>query len=117
MTNKKIIWKFQFPESSNAIIDMPENAEILDIQVQNERPVIWALVDPLAPKVQRNFVIFLTEEDIEINRYNYTYLKTLQFMKAIDGTHGIRGWCPSIVIHIFEKYNLEPKSDNHDKED
>lgn len=45
------IWKF--PLTKEGIL-MPISARLLTVQCQHGRPVLWAEVDPAAPKVIRN---------------------------------------------------------------
>lgn len=46
------IWKFPIsPLNFNVL--MPQGAEILSVGTQNDKPHIWAIVDPRLPKVRR----------------------------------------------------------------
>ena len=58
------IHKFPFATTDNVTIEMPEGALILDVQVQEHIPCLWALVDPDAPKVGRSFRIYGTGQPI-----------------------------------------------------
>ncbi len=49
------IWKFGVPTADDFTIDMPRGARILSVQVQGERPFVWALVDDEAPHARRHF--------------------------------------------------------------
>lgn len=85
---KKQIWKFSFQQSRLAgrEIAMPEKAEILTVQMQNDEITLWAICDPEAKKVTRKFDIVGTGW-----AYNFAdkkYIGTVQ-----DGAY---------VWHLFE---------------
>ena len=44
----KAIWKYDLP-IGNTVHHLPEGARILDVQVQDGQPVMWALVNPALP--------------------------------------------------------------------
>jgi hypothetical protein len=76
---RKSVWKYPFDITKNPnTFNMPRNAEILCIKVQNDIPTIWALVDSdddMATE-DRVFEIFGTGWDIngdEINEYIGTF--------------------------------------------
>ena len=85
----KTIWKFPLQITGCLVITMPEDAEILCVQVQMDAPYIWALVDPSAGKEPRSFRMFGTGHPIETG-IDYTYIGTFQ-------VHG-----GSLVFHLFE---------------
>lgn len=53
------IWKYELPEPSMDVfcIEMPETSDILDAQAQNGGAVLWVLVDPSSPKMERYFML------------------------------------------------------------
>lgn len=70
------IWKYPFQVQDHFTISMPTGARLLDVQVQNETPCIWALVDPGALKESREFRLAGTGHDIsekEAERYIGTF--------------------------------------------
>lgn len=85
----KTIWKYTFPPGYSAGIEMPAGAEILCVQVQHGVPVMWALVDPKAPRHLRRFEIVGTGWDTET-------------IRATDyvGTYQMAGG--DLVWHVFE---------------
>lgn len=83
------IFKYQLEKTDNQFIGMPQGAEILCIQVQNEKPCIWALCDPDKPISQRLFVTFGTNG----------YLPETIYRKYI-GTYQLIGG--KLVFHVFE---------------
>lgn len=52
----KEIWKFELKPH----IQMPKGAQLLSVAVQQGVAVIWALVDPNAPRVFRELNIYMT---------------------------------------------------------
>lgn len=42
----KTIYKYPLDVTDRQVIAMPEDAEILTVQVQNGKPMLWAVVDP-----------------------------------------------------------------------
>jgi hypothetical protein len=56
----KTIWKFPLALRPRDVIEMPQGAEILSCGWQGESPMLWALVDPYAPKTARLIVVMPT---------------------------------------------------------
>jgi len=96
----RTIWKFPVLKSGYQELYMPESAEILTVDTIDNRPYVWALVDPEAPKVYRKFCTFMTGEEMPEKRYNCSYIGTYQL--TIGQLY---------VIHLFELYNLKPAED------
>lgn len=81
----KTIWKFTATE----IVDMPEGAEILTVQMQGEDICLWAKVDPTTGSwTKRRFLCLGTGH--EIPDENLKYIGTIQ---TVD----------RFVWHIFER--------------
>ena len=89
----KVIWKFPIETKGRQEILMPKGAEILCIQIQQDKPTIWALVEFLPPE-KRIFEVFGTGHNIksggDIKR---DYVGTYQ---VGDG---------HLVFHVFERIN------------
>lgn len=83
------IWKFVFNVSDRFTILMPEGAEILAVQTQNETPCVWARVNPSAPLVGRDFAVFGTGHEVP-DDVAYAHVGTFQL-------HG-----GTFVGHLFE---------------
>lgn len=84
MKNIKSIWKYVLqPE---CVIDMPKGAKCLTVQMQHGQPMMWALVDPTAPREDRHFIVLGTGHGGEVEYSGY--VGTWQ-----DG---------SLVFHLFE---------------
>lgn len=75
--------------SDDQHINMPTDAEILDIQNQDGSIVLWALVNPEPALYDcRRFRIFATGQEIPFN-LNLKYIGTVQ--------------TDSLVWHVFER--------------
>ena len=80
---KKTIWKFQLEVKDGNEVYMPKDAEILCIQVQNEQPCIWALVDTNQPNVRRIIDIYGTGHEISYSMgQEWKYIGTFQLLQG-----------------------------------
>ena len=89
----KKIYKYKLDIKGIQRIEMPEWAEILCIQTQNEIPYIWALVQPSSPVTKRTFEIFETGNNVQENA-NRSYVGTYQLNNG------------ELVFHCFELHSL-----------
>ena len=79
-------------------IEMPKGARILDIQMQNGEPMLWAIVNPKHSLRKRVFHVFGTGFDMDdYDKKHYEYVKTIQ--KVHISTPSKSVW---MVWHIFE---------------
>ena len=85
----KAIWKYSIQISDSIIVDMPEGAEILTVQTQNNIACIWAKVDDNKVMVQRHLQMIGTGHDITDRKIG-KYIGTFQ----IEG--GV------LVFHLFD---------------
>jgi hypothetical protein len=86
----KTIWKFPLDITDTQDVTMPMNTEILCIQIQNERPCIWAIVNPKSAfKELRTIITRGTGHPV--SEMTGKYIGTYQ----IDSG--------SLVFHVFEK--------------
>ena len=69
----KQIWKYKLSESA---IEMPIDAEILSVQLQNDVPHIWAMVSPQNELEKRKFAIVGTGQSFDDT--NMKYIGTYQ---------------------------------------
>jgi len=53
----KTIWKFPIPMQETVVLTMPAGAQALDVQLQGDVPMLWALVEADAPRERRRFFI------------------------------------------------------------
>ena len=81
----KTIWKYRVAEVYNNL-EVPEAAVPLTVQMQDDEPQMWLLVDPEAPKEKRRFNIYGT--GWEMPNWPGNYVGTWQ-----DG---------SFVFHVFD---------------
>lgn len=80
------IWKYTLRPVTT--LEIPNNGQILDVQMQHGEPQIWVLVDPTRTKVERTFHIHGTGHTLP--RDPGKYIATFQ----MDGG--------SLVFHVFE---------------
>lgn len=83
------IYKYQLALVDRQSIDMPSDANILSVQLQNGIPTIWAEVSPDAPIFPRRFAMICTGETISASYSNRKYLATLQLHTGI-------------VLHVYQ---------------
>ena len=68
-----VIWKYTLPRTQRSVIAMPEGAQILHCENQNDEPFIWAMVDPDRSLENRNFLFVGTGQDFyETNLHHIT---------------------------------------------
>lgn len=82
------IWKFPVLVTDAQVVIMPRGAQFLTLQVQNEEPCLWAMVDPELPKEKRYLLTIGTGSNFPpvIDKYVGTY--------QLDGG--------ALVFHVFE---------------
>lgn len=84
----KTIWKFPLHKVALQSLSMPKGAKILTLQVQNDQPCIWALVDEDHRKELKEFLTFGTGHQLPEKLGPYV------------GSYQIHdGW---LVFHVFE---------------
>ena len=92
----KVIHKYMMGvvgHNSVVEIDMPKGAKILDIQIQHNQPVIWAVVNPKHKEHKHTYHVFGTGSEMtDYDKKHYEYVRTVQ--ENIDGA--------ILVWHIFE---------------
>ena len=94
----KQIWKFPLETTDSQKIEMPVDAEILTVQLQNGVPCIWAIVNTDAPTNEyREILIFGTGHDVE-NQSEYI------------GTYQLG----CLVFHAFEAKQTKQLGVNHE---
>ena len=84
---ENVIWKYEIKGMRS--IEMPEGAEILTVQNQNNNIVLWILVNPNAEKETRIFEVYGTGHIIQQNN---------KFEREYTGTCQIGEY----VWHVFE---------------
>lgn len=87
----KQIWKFEI-NTNQITIEIPKEAEILTMQTQNEKPCIWALVNPENKKELRHFEVYGTGHNIYYDMgIERKYINTFQLHNG------------DLVFHLFER--------------
>lgn len=81
-------WKGRFE------IELPVGAEILTVQAQGNVPVLWATVDPEAPKEKRKMLLLNTGAEIPPDASYTRYI----------GTYQLNGG--GLVFHLFEDMDV-----------
>lgn len=73
----KSVWKFPLKFKVTSL-EMPSGARILKANIQNNDVMLWAEVNPEAPREQRNFGVFGTGHEIpETAIYRSTFFHDL----------------------------------------
>lgn len=80
----KTIWKFDIPIQDDFSLLIPKGAEILNVDLQNGEPKLWALVDSEAPQEEHHFV------GKGENNVNLRYIGTVVMLEG------------KFVYHVFE---------------
>lgn len=85
------IFKYQIPVSDNFTLELPIGARILDVNLQYDKPFLWALIDENQKRIKmRQFAIFGTGQMIPPHIFPMVYIKTFQMH------HG------ALIWHLFE---------------
>lgn len=89
----KVIYKYKLRtlNRDDIVLELPDDGDILSIQLQDNELTAWALVDPKSPITTMTFKIFMTGETFDhdaILDQDFYYVTTVQ---RLDG----------IVCHVF----------------
>ena len=76
-------------------IEMPIGSQILSMQIQNENPQLWALVDEKNATEKRSFITVGTGQEIPVDVVDYI------------GSYQIENG--SLVFHVFEQITEQQK--------
>lgn len=75
-----VIFKYALPPDTSEV-SMPIGAQVLCVQVQNDVPCLWVLVDPKAGLVKRRFFTFGTGHAMPHTTYpGAHYIGTYQLL-------------------------------------
>ena len=92
----KTIFKYPLSISDEQLIEMPIGAEILSLQVQNNIPCIWAMIEEFEVEmIDRTFMMYGTGHSF----YNRNYEKYDD--KPFIGTFQVHSG--TLVFHVFEE--------------
>lgn len=78
-----VVFKYQLKDDRVNEIELPKNARILKIDVQNGIICLWALVDPKYPLTRRVIEIFGTGHDMPEANRAYIGTFSMEEMKYI----------------------------------
>lgn len=87
---KRAIHKYLLTLSEKETAQIPEGAKLLTVQLQGDRPVLWAMVNPDAPKVERLIRCYCTGTEIPEYEHIIKHLGTVQQHSGM------------VVYHFFE---------------
>lgn len=82
------VWIYPLPITDTVTLQMPTGARLLDVQVQDNALVVWALVDPDAPTEARQFRVAGTGHPIE---GDVAHIASVQLAGG------------ALVFHVFEE--------------
>ena len=87
--SNKTIWKWDLLIAKTQVLFMPKEATILSVQVQRDRPVLWALIDKRQPIRDRVIITYFTDDEMPENpgKYIGSYQNKLE----------------TLVFHVFEQ--------------
>ncbi|MDD3944639.1 MAG: hypothetical protein PHS38_07995 [Bacteroidales bacterium] len=86
------IWKIELTKERTQLVKMPEKSEIMDIQMQNGKPVMWFLTNPESKEIEVKINMYGTGWEMHENASKDEYLSTVQ-----DG---------GLVWHFFMNYEV-----------
>ena len=89
--SNKVIWKYELVATDYQQLTMPKGACVLTMQIQNNTPCLWVLVDPQAEEEPRIFETFGTGHPI---------CCAADMQRNYIGTYQIHGGAH--VFHVFE---------------
>ena len=91
MTTIKNVFKYPVEIRNKFSVMMPDGAEILTVQMQHNKPQMWALVDQSKPEKERIFRISGTGHPMVYDMGSmYEYINSFQ-MRGGD-----------LIFHLFE---------------
>lgn len=73
----KEIWKYPLAITDMQKIYMPVGAKFLDVQMQDEIPCAWAIIDPYVKREPRTILIFGTGNPFSVSE-KAEYIGTIQ---------------------------------------
>jgi len=68
----KTIWKFELTPNRTQSVPLPHGAQLLTVRTKGDNtPLLWALVDPDMPPVERHLGIYTTNTAVPDDPGNY----------------------------------------------
>jgi len=88
MSDKRIIIQYTIPRYQTEFTkEMPEEFEILSLQIYAADPTLWILADPDSPKVTRHFRTVSNDQKMDLN-----FIGGSKYIGTILGTY---------ITHLF----------------
>jgi hypothetical protein len=113
LTNLRAIWPFTlFPGAFD--LHMPKGAHLLDIQLVEQTPVLWAIVDVNAPMETRSFSVLATLDHFDA--WGLVYVGTFvgrdgagHLFERREATSRVRSECAyePLVRELAEVYTVD----------
>ena len=75
---KNKIFKYDLSFENRTFIRMPEDSEIMDIQIQEGKPVMWAMVDTESKEIVVRINMLFTGQGMQLEATHNEYLGTIQ---------------------------------------
>ena len=72
------IWKFELEVTDEQEVEMPQGAQLMDVQEQGGKVCLWAAVDSEAPKEKRTIEIIGTGHPIDVENVDRVYVASTQ---------------------------------------
>ena len=72
-----VVFQYNLDWTMNVILTLPSNYQILNVGIQNDKPVIWILVNPVESISVQQLIIVVPTGYSEVPE-NATYINTLQ---------------------------------------
>lgn len=72
------IFKYILEKEREQIIRMPLKSKIMDIQIQHDKPMMWALVDPSTEDIEVKINMYGTGWELQDEVLNHEYLASVQ---------------------------------------
>jgi len=94
----KVIYKYEIKAGSNEF-ELPSDAKPLTVQMQDNKPYMWVLLDPESPKVKRYFFTIGTGHIID-NIMLKEYDRNINSLGDYIGTFQLTDF--ALVFHLFE---------------
>lgn len=82
------IWKYEIEVTDEQYVTMPIGAEIMCVQIQRRKPVIWAMVNPEAERKKVKLITHGTGHEVDRDRFS-SYVGTYQLYEG------------GLVFHVF----------------
>ena len=90
----KTIWKYQLKPSRQGI-ELPEGYKILTVQIQNDIPCLWVLIDPEVTKKELvEIEVFGTGHDI----FHIDGKTERKYIDTFQLHHG-----GALIFHVFQR--------------